>query len=198
MKIGKYRSAGTGLAKERNILNNSSRNLVNTSIESISSAIESVYPNFDINNYEISTTDGTKTSQVNSNSTVNETSYIDLQFKIGNFYTEAGYTVEIRNNSVVAIYDNNINVEKQESLVNSRVNNTTTLTTQEIEGLKQQAKQQLLGEYENKITINDNDITYIYYYDINTDKKYIVFSIPNTIGSQDIPSLSINNVKIEI
>lgn len=81
MKIGKYRSVGTGLGEERNILNKSIRQVVNNDIDSITSVIKSVYPNFNINNYEIENIDGTKTSLVNDNSTISDTNYIDLRLR---------------------------------------------------------------------------------------------------------------------
>lgn len=198
IKIGKYRSSGTDLDDKRNILNQEVRQTVHNDIESISSIIKEVYPEFNINNYEISYIDGTKTSLVNSNYTISDTNYIDLQFKLGDFYTNAGYTVEIRNNIVTAIYDNNINVAKQENLINASNFNNIKLTHNEIDKLKQEAKQQMLEKYNNKINIVDNEINYKLYYDLNTDKQYVIFAIPNNIGTDKISGLAIDNIQIEI
>lgn len=200
MKIGRYRSTSSGLGEERNILNRRlSKQTVTTDIESISSAIKEVYPNFDINNYELSYTEGTQSNLVTDLSTTSNTNYIDFNFKIGDFYTGAGYTVEIKNNQVTAIYDNNIDIEKQDTLIYSRAENyDVNLSSESIEELKQDAKQQLLNTSTNNITINDDNITYKYHYNLNTDKKYIVFSIPTSVGSGDMIGLAISNVQIEI
>lgn len=198
MKIGKYRSVGTGLGEERNILNKSIRQVVNNDIDSITSVIKSVYPNFNINNYEIENIDGTKTSLVNDNSTISDTNYIDLRFKIGDFYTEAGYTVELKNNAVTAIYDNNIDMVKQETLVNDRISTYAKLTQERIEELKEDAKEELSERYNDIVDIQNDGITYKYYYDLNTDKKYIIFTIPNTIGNEEIKGRAFSDIKIEI
>ena len=111
MKIGKYRSNSIDL-DERNILEEPIT-LSNARSNNLISIMQDNIQDFNINDYVINETDGLMTTNVNTNETVLENKYIDFQLKIGDFYTEAGYTVKVNGNVVEAIYDNNIDKEKQ-------------------------------------------------------------------------------------
>ena len=69
-----------------------------------------------------------------------------------------------------------------------------------IELLKNEAINELLEKYNNCVEVNPEDVTYKYLYDIDTDKKYVEFTIRNTIGDNSTNEVAeaYDTVKFEI
>ncbi len=195
MRIGRYRSSVVS-DDERNILEQPIPLTARSSIDStIISIMENLVPDFNIENYVIKETDGLMTTNVNTQKTEIENKYIDLQLKIGDFYTEAGYTVRISDNVIDAIYDNNIDKEKQNDAFKNINKFNVNISNIEVENMKKSAKNNLQTVYNtSKIIVNDN-IDTIYYFDIETGKKYVTFSIPSKTENGDI---AYNTIKYEI
>ena len=195
IKIGKYRSV-TSSIDQRNILNNA--HSLQYSKNNIVEIIKNNYNNFDINNYVIEESSGTQTVNINTIDTEQVTTYIDLKLKIGDYITNAGYTIEIKNDIISAIYDNNINLEEQEKLLERKDEFTIDLDSQEENLYKSRASNLVKTTYKNAI-ISD-DITTEYYYDIYNHKKMILVNVPNEIYSEDglMPSVSVETIRFEI
>ena len=190
MKIGKYRSNSIDL-DERNILEEPIT-LNNTRSSNLISIMQDNVQDFNLNDYVINETDGLMTTNVNTNETVLESKYIDFQLKIGDFYTEAGYTVKIKGNVVEAIYDNNIDKEKQITALQNAENFEAKVPNVELNAMKQESKQKIQANYEEtEITVTD-DIKTIYYYDIANNKKYVSFSVPSITENGDIAYETVN------
>ena len=69
----------------------------------------------------------------------------------------------------------------------------------ELQELKNEAIQKVLLAYNNNVNIDaENDVTHKYFYDIETGKKYVEFSIRSTMGTQDEEVEAYDVVKFEI
>ena len=200
IKIGKYRtnSMASTMSEDKRLINVTDKY---NEKENLNNAIQTIKKNnteFNIDNYDISYSNLTS-EEIGTNETVVEAEYIDLQFKIGEFKTEAGYTIELKNGNVVNIYDNNIDLAKQNLLLKSNSKLSTTLTDNKIKALESEAIKDVSENImkDEKIIVNNQDVEYIYFYDIKTDKKYIVFSVPNTLeGDED--ATAVMEVRYEI
>lgn len=187
IKIGKYRSAGVEEVRpEDNLLLKSrmrlSNDTNNNSLEYIYSVIKENYPEFDEKNYIMSR--GNAQSINENTGEIEETEYINLKLKIGEFETLSGFTIKIKNNIIEAIYDNTIDFSKEKNILKQKnVLQTNNFSKNNIETLKDRACNELLEAYNNNINVNQDEITYKYTYDINTNKKYINFIIKSTIGN---------------
>lgn len=181
---------------DRNILNT-----VNSKVSKIASnysdIISNVNEDFDINNYEI-----TKTKSGSTNVLTGETvekEYIDLKLKVGDFITNAGYVVEIENNNVIAIYDNNINLEKQ----NDAINNSTAFDTNNSrvavneEAYVKEAMKQVSDNFSD-FNVNITKTATHYYYDIKEDVKYFVVTVSTELNKDNIVSLSEDSIYFEM
>lgn len=200
IKIGRYRHSVNYEKDIRNILANK-KECIKNNLYSIENVIKEKNQSFDLNNYEIIERSQVLSNSIDENGNFESTKviaeYIDLQLKVGDFYTESGYTIEIMDNYITGIYDNTKNLEKENMLINSKKAYSTSQKNDKVEELKDIATKKLLDEC-NNITIDYDNISYIYYLDIMTDKQYIIFTIPNNIGGEQLNALSYNNVKIEI
>ena len=192
IKIGKYRSNSI-VNDDRNLLKNTKSILDNDAALDI---IKESNPEFDINNYERIETNGIGVSEVGHDNNNLMTKYVDLQLKVGEFYTNAGYTIVSEGNTITAIYDNNVDIEKQNAILNSRESNILQLTENEINILKDEAIAKI--KTNDEIELLEENITYKYYLDIETNKRYIIFSIPNKIKNSELDSIAYSNVEIEI
>lgn len=190
MKIGKYRSNSIDL-DERNILEEPIT-LSNARSNNLISIMQDNIQDFNINDYVINETDGLMTTNVNTNETVLENKYIDFQLKIGDFYTEAGYTVKVNGNVVEAIYDNNIDKEKQITALQNTENFEVNVPNAELNTLKQESKQKVQTNYKGTAITVADDVKTIYYYDIANNKKYISFSVPSITENGDIAYETVN------
>lgn len=198
MKIGKYRSA-INTEDERNILNKVGKNArksLSADIDNIVSYIEEYYPNFNINNYDVISNNGAIASNVNSKEST-QTTYIDFQLKVGEFVTKAGFTAEIQDGTINAIYDNNIDMNKQEEALQNREQFISNINETTLKNMKNRAVREIENKYTD-VSIED-DVKMKYYYDIEEDKKYVVYSIPNVINTDsEEKGISYDTIKYEI
>ena len=98
-----------------------------------------------------------------------EIEFVDVNLKIGDFYTDAGYTLEIENNNIKGIYDRNIDIEKQKELLNNEENFQAELYVDKVNEI--QKENEKISTYNlNKVDAKENDARY--YYDIKNNKKY--------------------------
>lgn len=147
---------------------------------------------FDINNYYIG-----KSSMVSlcasNKEDVKQIDYIYVTLKIGDFYTDAGYVAKIKDNKIVAIYDNNIDVEKQKNAIANKEKFSVNTNSADTKSVKERA---LASSKLENVSANE-DVKY--YYDIKNDKKYVVVPIRSEIddgmGGKDV---FIDTVQYEI
>lgn len=202
MKIGKYRSMSNNIIDKRNILlkdemKKKSTIVVENNLESIIAYISQYYPNFDIKNYNIINRNEAIATNIELNEVTEYISYIDFQFKIGDFVTETGYTIEIHNGNIQAIYDNNINIEKQEKILAKTSEFVVKVKETSLEKMRQEAMSKVSKKYNSQLLEDDVDIKY--YYDIQADKKYIIYSIPSIIETNNgKQGILYDNVRYEI
>ena len=184
MKIGKYRNAVQGEVRpEDNLLLKSTQksrsNEAITELNQVYDIIRETYPQFNENNYEISSGDSLSLD-INTGEEI-KTDYVNLKLKLGEFETNSGFTIKLNNGTVEAIYDNTIDFDTESSLAKTRM--TTNYGEYNYEELKNDAIQKVLSAYKNNVSIDSSkDVTSKYFYDIETGKKYLVFSIRSTIG----------------
>ena len=186
IKIGKYRNITENqIRPEDNLLLKAKTRTVISSndVNAIYNVIKETYPDFDENNYII--TRGNSQSINVTNEQVSETEYINLMLKVGEFETESGFTVRAEDGIVEAIYDNTIDFKKEAMLTKQKAPMMANCTETELQELKDEAIQKILSAYNNNVSINTDDVTYKYFYDIETEKKYVEFSIKSTMGTQN-------------
>ena len=152
---------------------------------------------FDIKNYNIINRNEAIATNIELNEVTEYISYIDFQFKIGDFVTETGYTIEIHDGNIQAIYDNNINIEKQEKILAKTSEFVVKVKETSLEKMRQEAMSKVSKKYNSQLLEDDVDIKY--YYDIQADKKYIVYSIPSIIETNNgKQGILYDNVRYEI
>ncbi|MCL2860095.1 MAG: hypothetical protein FWF46_05980 [Oscillospiraceae bacterium] len=149
------------------------------------SLIKGVYPNLDLNNYKIMETTGAIVTDLNTGKSEMLYEYIDLQLKIGDFNTLAAYTIAIKDGEIKAIYDNNIDIVKQENALNSKEEFRVNISDDELNQFKQQAKNKIDRQYvfSNNNIRTQNDIKTSYFYNIETGKKYVRVTVPSMAGN---------------
>ena len=199
IKIGKYRNINENqIRPEDNLLLKAKTRTVISSndVNAIYNVIKETYPDFDENNYII--TRGNSQSINVTNEQVSETEYINLMLKVGEFETESGFTVRAEDGIVEAIYDNTIDFKKEAMLTKQKAPMMANCTETELQELKDEAIQKILSAYNNNVSINTDDVTYKYFYDIETEKKYVEFSIKSTMGTQNEEVEACDIVKFEI
>lgn len=210
-KIGKYISGfspyytqNTMISKKdisqpQNILKNDSR-VVNSSEESIISEIKEYYPNFNKENYEISD----RSSATMTNITINETeeiaSYVAIQLKIGDFYTDAGYVAEIKDGIIKGIYDNNIDIKKQEELLSKQDVFKVESNKFDLDSMKEVIVENIRGKYKESknVKIDEDTLNVKYFYDIKTDKRYILITIKSEVTINGHTGEANDSIKWEI
>ena len=199
IKIGKYRNITENqIRPEDNLLLKAKTRTVISSndVNAIYNVIKETYPDFDENNYII--TRGNSQSINVTNEQVSETEYINLMLKVGEFETESRFTVRAEDGIVEAIYDNTIDFKKEAMLTKQKAPMMANCTETELQELKDEAIQKILSAYNNNVSINTDDVTYKYFYDIETEKKYVEFSIKSTMGTQNEEVEACDIVKFEI
>lgn len=177
--------------KSRNIIDSN-----NCKKDNIEDFIKENDENFDLKNYEVITTDGGIAVNAQNGKITNNSKYIDYIFKIGDFYTEAGYTIELENDNVTHIYDNNIDLKKQYELLQNLKAFEITIDENKIEEYENNSIRKVEEKYhKNGIdTITENK----YFYDIKTGKKYLIVVVKNKIINNGLISYSIDEVKYEL
>lgn len=139
-------------------------------LKNIFNEIIKIDSNFNYENYEIVKSKGITTVNVVNNIESECAKYIDLYFKIGDFYTNAGYTIKLKDGIVEAIYDNNININKQQQLLKSRIYFNCKLEDNMINKYKEKSIFDLKEKYKDS-NIKINNQTHKYYYDIENEKN---------------------------
>lgn len=161
----------------------------------VSEIIKKQYSEFDLKNYEIKKHNAVIENI--SNNSKDEIEYIDYILKIGDFITDAGYTVEITNGKISALYDNNIDLKKQIE----EINNVERFKVDNLEiknKLKDEANIQIKEKYSDNQNVNIDDNELIYYYDIKEDKKYLIVNVRTSMENNGQKSYALDSVKYEI
>ena len=187
IKIGKYSSSSkNNISEENGMLNND--NLINdrlvyssnginsikvSSKSDIESILSEIYENFDSSNYIVEK-NISYCYDINTNQPTEENIYYEYKLKIGDDTTDAGYTVELENGVISEIYDNNINLKKQEELLEKSYVFNANISKESILTYKADLNKKIAAKYDNKIEVTGNES--ILYYDIANNKKYIVIS----------------------
>ena len=215
LKIGKYYGMSSKYNKfnlkseinrmenlyfDRNILKNS-KLIMADDIDNILIEIKKKYDDFNKEDYEIKQPVGGILKNVNTGELIEDDKYIDLLFKIGDFYTDAGYSIRVKDGIVKAIYDNNIDMTKQRKALLNKDLFKVNIDSININLLKEKANKEIKNKYGNKkVRIKDNsfkdDISF--YYDINTGKKYICLNILSEVGEGKTVGIAYDTIKYEI
>lgn len=200
IKIGKYRSVVPDEVRPEDnlLLKARTRTMVSSNdMNQVYAIIKETYPQFNENNYIVTRGNAQSINVINGQDS--KTEYINLKFKVGEFETESGFTVKAKDGIVEAIYDNTIDFNKETKVVNQRTPMVADCTETELQELKNEAIQKVLLAYNNNVNIDaENDVTHKYFYDIETGKKYVEFSIRSTMGTQDEEVEAYDVVKFEI
>ena len=199
IKIQDVTASNVNLAKdksmdERNILSDNSQNLV-ASTYNIDNAIKNVYNNFNKENYIVEKHTSSAIN-VNTNEVIHQSTYYDYKLKIGDFLTDAAFTVLVEDNKIEAIYDNNVDIEKQEELLKNSANMKISVDDVTLSDIDNKAIKNIEEKYNDKVSITDKD--YTYYYDIENDKKYIIGSYETELQIDNNVATAIDNYKYEI
>ena len=162
-------------------INNEKNN--NITLDNAISSIKDKYRSNSLNNYEIVRTDGItkiKNSEIYENE---QEEYVDVVLKIGEFYTNKGYTICLKGGIVQQIYDNNTpTTEELNILQNSEIANTT-INDKEVKSLKLKAIRETQSKYkENNLKIDYAATNTKLFYDIEKDKKYIAIEVKSTVN----------------
>lgn len=152
--------------ERKNILKESSNLLYNSDSNTICEVLKRKNEDFNKEDYVMDYTTMTVTD-ANSNTREN-IEFVDFKFKIGDFYTNSGYTAVIENNEITAIYDNTIPISQNAEL-SLLENSKNSLNKKDVINMSNTYLKNLGEEY--NIYIEENDVKY--FYDIYTNKKYI-------------------------
>lgn len=195
LKIGKYydtnsttelcnisENQNNSLISEVDILKNDTKKIKFTSIDDIIKIIKKYNSNFNKKDYNISKTSGITTVDITNNIIDDSQQIVSFQFKIGDFNTNTGYVAIINNGMIEEIYDNtkpiNIELDKESFLIeNNTVKNKIEIYKKSAE---LEAKKKSIN---NGITSNVTKQNTSFYYDIETNKKYII--IDSTVESKE-------------
>lgn len=198
MKIGKYANFNSMIERQsisadylhrslenRNIIEEKIKlnNTISNDYSDIYNVIKKKNKEFNIDEYNI-TREVTEIEDVATNKR-QKIEYIDLQKKIGDYYTTSGYVAKIIDNEIVAIYENNLsnqknflNLEKDFKVNYTEVEN---IVNEKISKIKEKTSE------DEKIDL-DEECPYRLYYDIENNKKYIELNYKSEI--------TINNKKV--
>lgn len=159
----------------------------NITLDNVISNIKNKSRSNDLNNYEIVKTEGiTRTKNPGIYEDAQE-EYVDVILKIGEFYTDRGYTICLKDGIVQQIYDNNTpNSEELSILQNSEIT-STTIDDKEVKALKVKAIRETQFKYkENSLKIDYAQTNTKLFYDIEKNKKYIAVEVKSTVNDDVI------------
>lgn len=174
--------------ERRNILDNiNDTYLANTNLDSDDEVAELLEEyNNNLLNYDYEITHQSSQRISTENNQIENTDYINITYKIGDFLTNAGYVIQINDGNIEAIYENNIdklmNATTEAVTIMQNTNNYNVIINNNID----QILQNEISDYE-KIEIQEEN-PYYYYYNLETNKKYIVI---NYISELDVDAESI-------
>ena len=163
---------------ERKLVGKNKNNKEIYNIETVEKIIKEKYNDFDISNYSI--TEGTSLAINMDTGKQEETNYLRMNLKLGDFETLSGFVIKVKDNLIEEIYDNTINAEKEKKIleeINTKKINMSVELDNNIKNIMKEVSKIRIKMRYNDIKIDDSNIEYKYRYDINTDKKYIVFNI---------------------
>lgn len=160
---------------DNSFYNTTANNIINLSMyskEASDKNIESLIKKYDTSfakeDYEKIKSEGIYLRNAKTGETTKYTSYIDYYYSIGDYKINSGYTVVLdKNDSILKIVDNTKEFDYEE-IAAKLLNNTST----------------------SKKINNENILNKNYYYDIDTDKKYVEIEY--------LPELNKNKELIEI
>ncbi len=204
MKIGKYNSSNNinildedSSVSDRLVYHFNKENIMKVSSESdIESSLSKIYDNFDINNYVV---EKSKASfyDINTNLPIEENVYYDYKLKIGDYITDAGYTVKVKNGVISEIYDNNIDLEDQKILIQNTYDFNNKTSDEQLLTYKSNLNKNIATKYDNKAKIVGDES--MLYYDIKNNKKYIIVSCESVVDLDGIAGAkSIDSMMYEI
>ena len=183
MKLGKFKGKSQAkvsnikfnnvIEDERNILRNSNEIIKFDSLDKVIDIIKNYDLDYKDENYTIQKSEGMMS--VNGiTGEINQQEIIDLHFKLGEFYTNAGYVITISDGNVEAIYDNTLPLKnKKEQLKENDFIVNTSVKNKKNEYI-QMAKIDALQKVDTSFALGYNIINQKqdYYYDVKTNKKY--------------------------
>lgn len=206
VKIGNYHTSTASLNTansleelSRNItLSKGEKNLVATD-NNIVSLLKSKDNSFNENNYEIVRRTGGSTN-VNTGNTA-EIEYIDVKLKIGDFITNAGYTIKVDNEKITKVFDNNIDKEAQEIALKNKNEFLIkdNISISKLEELEKKAVKEVNNTSKNENIIVENKVSDTrYFYDIETGKKYVYMSVRTENHKDGSVGYAYDTVKYEL
>lgn len=180
VKIGGYRTnAARNILntcnKRESLLTDAERSLV-ANESNIFKILENKNNKFNENNYEIVRNEFKSTNVLTQK--CENIEYVDLIFKVGDYLTEEGYTIEIINGKINNIYDNNRNLTKQIEMIENVDSFVANESATEVINDEKKA----ISEFNLKYNIKDNGTSVEstkYFYDLENDKKYFVVELKN-------------------
>lgn len=181
--------------EERNVLQNK-RAKIAFSKANIEKELKNIYNNFDKENYVVDTYTSSAIN-INTNEVTDKYTYYDYKLKIGDYLTDAAYTVVVKDNVIDAIYDNNIDIKKQEKLLKDTSKFKVNVNESVIANVDTKTEDLIQSKYDGKVDTANKD--YTYYYDIENDKKYIIASYETKmeIGEKEVVT-AISNYKYKL
>ncbi len=205
VKIGNYHNTKSSLLN--NITNNTERiNTLSISNKNLDSSNENIVAvlkdsnkKFNVEDYEISRRTMGSTN-VNTGET-DEIEYIDVKLKVGDFVTNAGYTIKAVDGKIEKVFDNNINIEVQDSALKNKneFKVANFAKAEDISELKNKAIDEVKNTYLNTDTIVEDEVSDVtYYFDIETGKKYVMISVRSENHKDGSVGYAYDTVKYEL
>ncbi len=179
MKLGCFRTNAkqteTNIIEDgRNILKNTKQSIEFKSIDELLDIIKAYDSTFNKENYTITQSDGLQTINIVTGEETKQL-VIDLNLKLDDFYTNAGYVITISNGKVEAIYDNTLPLKNRKVGLSNSNFKVDSVIKNNGDIYLEKAKAEVIEK-----TINDGILNYniieqkkTYYYDVETDKKYV-------------------------
>ena len=181
--------------EERNVLGNKRAKIAFTEAN-IEKELKNMYNNFDKENYVVDTYTSLAVN-INTNEVTDNYTYHDYKLKIGDYLTDAAYTVVVKDNMIDAIYDNNIDIQKQEQLLKDTSKFKVDVNESVIADIDIKTEDLIQAKYDGTVTTTNKD--YTYYYDIKNDEKYIIASYETEMQVEEKDELTaVSNYKYKL
>lgn len=150
-------------------------------------------------NFEVVKTRGTTVMRNQDSIDDTNEEYVDLMIKIGEFYTEEGYTVYLKNGIVQKIYNNvTTDLNQIQGVIESNTNYNTISEERTID-LRKDAINQTILKYSNlELEVNYDDTETKLFYDLKENKKYLAVEVKSTVDNDDVDAVSYDTVFYEI